>query len=240
MSGSPVYGTAYRTVRQAYRNTQKVGDGQDPSSDQMAEGLNLLNDMINMWQTQGLKLWLQFDLAITLTQGIALYTFGPTGTIPMSRPTRVTQGYFLDVNGQDRRPLDPPLSQQEYFTLSQVSQQGAVSQYYTAKTVNNLSVYFWQTPDAYAATGTAHLIIQQQVTNIVSLTDQMNFPPEWYMALHWGLSTQLCTGQPQSIIDRCDKMAAATFNAVNDWDVEDASTKFQPDQRMVYTTGGFK
>src|SRR5271165_6039936 len=171
MSSNPVYSSAYRIVRQAYRNCQKVGEGQDPSSDQLATGLNLLNDMINFWQTQGLKLWLQFDLSIQPVQGQALYTFGPTGTNPMTRPTRVIQGYFIDQNGQNRRPLDPPLSQQEYFTLSNVSTQGAISQYYTAKLVNTLNVYLWLTPDANAALGTAHLIIQQQVTNVVSLTD---------------------------------------------------------------------
>lgn len=239
MSGSPVYSTYYRIVRQAYKDCAKIGDGVDPSSDQTTEGLNLLNDMINMWQTQGLRLWEQLDLAIPLIAGKSLYVIGPSGDVNMTRPTRITQGYYLDVN-QVRRPIDPILSQQEWYTLSQPTVQGAVSQFYVEKLVNSLNVHTWLTPDTNAATGVMHLIIQQQIANAVSLTDKIDFPLEWYAALHWGLSTLLCTGQPQAIIDRCDKMAASTYSAVNDWDVEDASTKFQPDQRAVYVTGGFR
>jgi hypothetical protein len=236
--GPASFNTPDRIIREAMRNAKLIGKGEDPSSEDYAEYMPRLNDLINVWQTQGLKLWLQTDLSVTLVAGTALYTFGTTGTVVMTKPTRVVQAYYLD-SSDNRRPL-LVLSRDEYTRLSNVVNQGQINSYYVDKQQATLNVYFWLTPDSDAATGTAHLIIQQQVTNIVSLNDTMNFPPEWFLALHWGLANEICSGQPQSIIDRCEKMSNQYRTALEDWDVEDASTSFAPDQRNTYETGRFR
>ena len=94
-------------------------------------------------------------------------------------------------------------------------------------------------PDATAATGTGHLIIQQQVTIFTNLTDTISFPEEWRMALRWGLADDICTGQPQATMDRCEKRAGTYRTMLEDWDVEDAATSFAPDQR-IGQAGGFR
>ena len=102
-----------------------------------------------------------------------------------------------------------------------------------------LGVFFWLVPDSTAALGTAHLIIQAQAPNFVQLTDQSSFPQEWAIALRWGFADEICTGQPQAIMDRCEKRAATYRAMLEDWDVEDASTRFTPDSQMFYQAGGF-
>lgn len=238
MPGPVSFSTPDRIIREAMRDSKLLGKGQDPTSEDYAEYMPRLNDLVNTWQTQGLKLWLQHDQSITLVAGTALYTLGPSGTVVMTKPLRVVQGYYLD-SSSNRRPL-LPLSRDEYTRLSNVVNQGQINSYFVDKQETTLNVYFWLTPDSEAATGTAHVIIQQQVDNVVSLNDTMNFPPEWFLALHWGLSKEICSGQPQSIIDRCEKMADQYRTALEDWDVEDASTMFAPDQRILYETGRFK
>jgi hypothetical protein len=183
-------------------------------------------------------LWLQSDLTVPLTAGQATYTFGPGGSVDMTKPLRVLQGYYLD-SYNTKRPL-LALSRDEYTRLSNVVQVGAINSYFVDKQQSLLSVSFWLSPDTTAATGTAQLIIQQQVANLVSLNDDMNFPQEWFMALRWGLADDICTGQPQAIMDRCYNKAETFRTALEDWDVEDASTVFQPDQRSAYVTGGFR
>lgn len=212
--------------------------GNDPSGEDYAEYMPKLNAMINLWQTQGLKLWLQYDLSIPLVAGTALYTLGPGGTVNMVKPLRAVQGYYLDSLG-NRRPLIA-LSRDEYTRLSNVTTQGALNSYFVDKQATTLNIYFWNTPDAQAATGTAHPIIQQQVSNIIQLDDTMNFPIEWFAALYWGLADMICGGQPQAIMDRCKLMANQFFSALNDWDVEDASTTFSPDQRGTTVNSGFR
>ena len=238
MTAPTNFNTPDRIIRMAMVDAGYLQDGDDPTSEQFANYLNRLNDLINLWQTKGLKLWLQSDLSVPLTAGQATYTFGPGGSVDMTKPLRVLQGYYLDTS-DTKRPL-LPLSRDEYTRLSNVVQLGALNSYFVDKQQSVLSISFWLTPDTTAATGTAQLIIQQQVVNLVSLNDDMNFPQEWFMALRWGLADDICTGQPQAIMDRCFTKAEMFRTALEDWDVEDASTVFQPDQRSAYNVGRFR
>lgn len=221
-------------VETAMRQSGKLAEGQTPTSEQYAMYMSDLNRLVNLWQTQGLKLWLQTDLSVTLVAGQGgqgnPYVIGPGGDVNMTKPLRIQQGYYMDINGI-RRPIYP-LSWDEWFRLSQTSQQGQISQYFVDKQQNALLVNFWLIPDAVAATGTAHLLTQQQVDVAINLTDTMNFPAEWSIALVWGLADEICTGQPQAIMDRCAGKALLYRTMLEDWDVEDAQTSFAPDQRM--------
>ena len=88
---------------------------------------------------------------------------------------------------------------------------------------------FWLVPDATAAAGTAHLLIPQQITNFTGVTDTMNFPQEWFIGLRWMLADELAVGQPEAIMQRCEQRANMYRKMLEDWDVEDTATTFQPD-----------
>jgi hypothetical protein len=236
------YLTAQRIIRMAYKDAGLIQDGDQPTSEQYADGLTRMNDVANLWQTQGLKLWLIEDIAITLIPGQATYTpTYPNGSVStgyLTKPTRIIEAYYLDQT-QVRRPLIP-LSWHDWVTLSQVNQQGQLNSYFVNKQQYQLQVSFWLIPDANAATGQAHLVTQTQVTNMVSLTDNMAFPTEWAMGLRWGLADELATGQPQAIMDRCERRANQFRMMLEDWDVEDAPTSFAPDQRTGYAVSSFR
>ena len=75
-------------------------------------------------------------------------------------------------------------------------------------------------------------------TNPTELDETMNFPEEWRLALRWGLANDWCTGQPQAIMDKCEKNAATYLMGLEDWDVEDAPTRMEIDNR-AYSNGNF-
>lgn len=243
MPGPAAFRTPFLLISEAMRNAGKLDQEADPSPTQYAQNLNKLNVLINHEQTQGLKLWLDQDISIAapiLVAGTALYTLGPTGTVVLAgKPLRVLQGYFVD-QFNNRRPIEPPMAREEYYRLSNVVNQGAITSYYVDKQQETLNVYLWNTPDAEAALGTVHLIVQTQITNMVALTDTISFPQEWYMYLQWALAEQICTGQPESVIARCERMAARFRAAIEGWDVEDASTRIVPDPRSTQNTGQFR
>lgn len=243
MPGPATFNTPSLLITEAYRNAGKLDQESNASSAQYAQGLNKLNVLINHEQTQGLKLWLDQDISIAapiLVAGTALYTLGPGGTVVMAgKPLRVLQGYYVDASN-NRRPIEPPLAREEYYRLSNITNQGAITSYYVDKQQTTLNVYLWNTPDAEAALGTVHLIVQTQITNMISLNDTISFPLEWYMYLQWALAEQLCTGQPDSVIARCERMAARFRVAIEGWDVEDAGTRFVPDSRSMQDRGSFR
>ena len=234
---APNDNTPISIINDAYFDAGLTQEGQRANSEQVVMGMRKLADIVNLFQTQGLKLWLLEDTSITLTAGQGTYTFGPSGTTVMPKPTRVIDAYYLDANGV-RRPLTP-LAWADYVRLSTITQTGQLNSYFVDKQQTQLSVFFWSIPDAVAATGTAHLVLQKQVTNFISLTETMNFPIEWRIALRWALADELATGQPQAIMDRCQQRAISYRTMLEDWDVEDAPTRFTPDMQGRMG-GGFR
>lgn len=238
---TPANNTPIAILQDAYFDAGLLQEGDSLNPEQIVTGMRKMTDLINLWQTQGLKLWLNVDTSITLVAGTGTYELGPTadgGTVDMTKPLRVIEAYYLDSTSI-RRPLIP-LSWDDYIRLSQVNQQGALNSYFVNKKQLTLSVFFWLIPDTTAATGTAHLLLQTQVTNFISVTETMNFPIEWRIALRWGVADEICTGQPQAIMDRCQQRAQAYRTMLEDWDVEDAPTSFAPDSRGLYTTNNFR
>jgi hypothetical protein len=199
----------------------------------------MLVNLVNLRQTEGIRLWLQSDLPITLVAGQNLYTLGPTGTVVMTRPTRVIEAYYTDVNLVNRPLL--VLSRNEWDNLSTfgTNTPGQISQYFVDKQIATINVYMWLTPDAVAATGQVHLIIQQQQPQPVNLVDTMVLGPEWFMYLQWALAHELSQGQPVAVQKKCEMHAQRYMEAVDNFDYEDTGTMFQPDTRMYSTTGRF-
>lgn len=234
---SPSNNNPLSIIQDAYFDAGLIGVGQTVNGEQIVMGMRKLTDLINLWQTQGLKLWLNVDTSITLVAGTATYTLGPGGTVDMTKPLRVVEAYYADANGV-RRPLTP-LAWADYVRLSTVNQSGSVNSYFVNKQATLLSVLFWPAPDTTAALGVGHLVLQTQVTNFINLTETMNFPLEWRIALRWGLADELATGQPQAIMDRCQQRALAYRTMLEDWDVEDAPTRFTVSQQGHGMSGRF-
>lgn len=242
MPGPSTFNTPLRVITYAMRNAGKLGQDAEPTPSQFAEYLNRFNDLLNFEQTQGLKLWLDQDIAIAapiLVAGTSKYSMGPAGNVVMVKPLRILQGYYVDTLN-NRRPIDPPMAREEYTRLSNTVQQGAISSYFVDKQQLSLDIYLWNNPDTQAATGTVHFVTQTQIPQMISLTDVLSIPVEWFSWAHWGLAQEICTGQPQSVIDRCAERATFYRKSLEDWDVEDASTRFTPDSRSTQNNGQFR
>jgi len=225
--GSVSFNTAERIIRMALKNAGLIQEGQDPSGEQWADCLVRLNDLINLWQTQGIKLWVNRLMQLQLQAGVSMYLLGPGSLVQTTREMRVLEGYYVYPNGVSY-PLQP-LSWNTYNTLSNQNQQGVINSYFVNKQQLSTIITLWLVPDAVAARGTCRFIVQDPIANLLTLTQEVAFPQEWYMALHWGLADDICTGQPDSIVQRCAQRALAFRTALEDWDVEDAPTSFAPD-----------
>lgn len=230
--------TAGAICQSAYEDAQRCSVGATINSGQMSRGIDRLNDIINLWATQGLKVWLQEDVPIPLTAGKGQYILSPTGDVVMTRPLQCLQGYYLTAQGV-QQPLTV-LSRQEYATLSQVNINAAISSYFADKQATFMAINTWNVPDTTAATGSVHVILRVACPNIAISTDNIAFPVEWVMALRWALADELSSGQSQTIMTRCTQRASAYRDALEGFDVEDAPTSFAPDQRTGYGGGSFR
>lgn len=222
---APASNTPYAIITDAMQDAGLLQDGDEPNGEQLAKYLRRLNDIITFEQTQGLKLYLLTDQSITLVAGTQNYTV----TVSSVKPLRVDQGYIL-VGSTTRRPMFP-LSWNEWLLLSNINTQGTISQYFVNIQAATMTVSFWYTPDSIEAVNTAHLLVRREVTQPINLVETMEFPIEWRMFLRWCLAAELSTGQPAAIVTRCEGKSEAYRQAIEAWDVEQASTMFQVDPR---------
>lgn len=230
--------TASRIIQNAMEDAGLLQEGQTPTPAQQARYMIRLNDIINFEQTQGLKLFLMEDVPITLVAGQGRYVLGPLGDVVMPKPTQIIDAYFKDQNNI-QRPLIP-MSWNEWTRLSQPGIQGQVNSYFEDKQPGQINLWLWLVPDNVAALGRVHVIVRTQQPNVISVTDDMVFPQEWFIFLHWALAADICTGQPESIIQRCEAKTAFYREALNAWDTEDTSIQFQVDARGGYVQGDFR
>jgi hypothetical protein len=240
MASSPTDGTAGYIIFEAMYEAGKRGKGQDPSPEDYALWMNRLNNMTRTWCTQGLKLFTWQDLTLPLILNKNLYTFKTGGDVNVPLPLRVRDAYyFYNFPSGDQRPLTP-LSWDDWNRLSNKSQSSEPNSYFVDRQPDVLNFWVWLTPDIFTISGgTIHVVVQNQATKALQLTDATGFPPEWTLALIWGLADEKCTGAPSDVQTRCKERAGYYRQILEDFDVEEASTSFQPDARGLYATSRF-
>lgn len=241
MTAAATFNSASRVIQEAYENAGLIAEGQQPNSEKFARGLQKLNTLVKFLQTKGLKLFTNRDVPLTLTGGVYLYPLGPGASgISMVKPYRVLLGYYLYSYGS-KVPMTP-ISWQEWTILNQqASSPGQPVNFFVDKQATVLNVNLWPTPSAAAASnGNVHLVLQEQLDQYTSLTDDVAFPEEWFPVLAWGLASELATGQPTEITTRCDVRYREFREALEGWDVEDAQTFLTPDSRMGYYANSFR
>lgn len=223
--------TAKAIIEKAYVDAGKVQRSGVPTPAQYLDGLDRLNDIINLEQTQGLKLWLETEQSVTLTSGKQMYSVLSGGDVDVTKPLRIKQASYADSSGS-LRPLTP-ISREEWTRLANRSTSGSINQYFVEKLYDRLNVYLWNVPDATAATGTVRLVLHNQATNPAIISEGTAFPPEWVIFLRWALAEDLSTGMPEAIIQRCTGKTEIFRQKLEGWDVEDAPTYFQPETQWL-------
>lgn len=243
MAAPTYFNSVERCIKQAYVNATLIAaTGQVPNSEQYADGLNRLNDIANHWQTKGLKLMTWQDVPLSsLSVSTNYYPIGPGQSgISMTKPLRVIDSYYLQTLGGAITPITQVARNIWDDLPNKLSSPGQPINIFVDKQSTYLGIYLWPIPDSTSvANGSVHLVLQTQTTNAQSLTDTSILPIEWFRALSWELSAELCTGQPAEVIARCDMMANKFREDLEGWDVEDAQTFFTVDTHGGSFNGDF-
>lgn len=234
---------ANTVIEWAMRDAGLIDFEEYPESEDYRQYLGRLNALINFEQTQGLKLWLQENITFTPILNQQQYLWGPAGDIVSARPTRVIEGFFtfptsLTAGIQTRYPLYQ-LSRQEFNQLGVLNVPGITNSFFIDKQQVNLIVWLWLDPDAFTSTASVTFVTQTQINQVISITDQMNFPIEWFQFLHWALACEIDQGQPMAVQAKNEGMRDYYRAALESFDVEDTSTYIQADPRMMFDNGKF-
>lgn len=235
--------TRDQIIEAALQDLSVLEEGAQPSASAVQKAAFTLNLIIKNWQIDGLKIWTIDNLTIPLINGQTSYTIGPGGSydINSNKPLRVIQGFLRNTSVTPY--IDQPmqkLSRQEYNMLGSKFSTGTTNSYFFNPKATYGELYVFLTPDTNTAVNyDLILVVQRQLMDMTKPTDNFDFPAEWFLALKWGLQSELASSYDKPLQERQYIDAKAKFfkDELADWDIEDTSVYFVPDVRMGLNKG---
>jgi hypothetical protein len=232
--------TASTLIDASLRGLGVLESGDTADATTLTNCTTVLNMMLKDWQTDGIKLWTVTEYTLPLVLNQTSYTIGEGGTYNLNQPKPLRLiGAFLRNVGTTPT-VDIPMqiiSRQEYNLLGSKSSTGQVNSVYyePLNTYGTLKVFL--TPDYTTSTNyQLYLIVQRPIYDIANSTDVPDLPSEWFQALRWGLMSELAPeyGINEQRMTFFINRAQQFKDRLTGWDVENASTFFQPDMRSNF------
>ena len=238
-SGTTTYSVTRNDIIQAsLRLLGVLEEGSVPNATAIENASMVLNLLIKDWMTDGIKLWTVNEIILPLVDNQTQYTMGEDSSndLVTAKPLRIIQAILR--NNSVNPTIDMPMtiiSEQEYNILGSKKSQGNVNTVMYKPYVNHGILSVFLTPNQQVAEDyTLHLNVQRPIQDITSSNQTFDFPQEWYQALRWGLASELAAdyGLDLNRAGLVIQRAESYKQRLMAWDVENASTFFQPDARM--------
>lgn len=188
--------TASAIIDRAYGLLGYKDAGETLSGADADYGLNVLNDMIDSWNTQ--RLFIFTTTAVTSTILGLSASIGPGLTINTPRPTMIpAQGSFVSVGGVDY-PIEF-INDAQYNGIAIKSTPSTIPIYAYYNGGLPSSIYFWPYPSVPTS---FTLLLEQQLTAFADLVTDVPLVPGYKKALQESLAEELAPGLrdiPQSL-----------------------------------------
>jgi hypothetical protein len=185
--------TSADIIKSAFRIIGVIGKSEVPTADEMQDGLQSLNLMLEMWSARRLIVRGTIQFSNLLTAGQFSYTIGAGGDFNTAKPIAITSGYVIDASGLSTG-LDI-ISQEEYDSYSDkfISISRPIALCYDAgaaqQAVQTGTCWIYPIPD----TTPYFLVLQLQValTDFTSLADSVTFEAKYGEAMKYELAKRL-------------------------------------------------
>lgn len=233
-SGSTNYSTSANTIiNGALRIIGAVAQGETPTADQTSEALEALNMMIKAFEADGMPLWAIKQYNVPLTVSVNTYRIGLSQTINIPKPLKVI-GAFLH---NTVTLIDIPMrvvTRAEYNLLGNKTSEGQPVQLYYEPLNTYGDLHLFPTPDANSAADCEVTIVYQRpFEDFDTVSDEPDFPQEWFDALKYGLADRIAPEYGVPITDRNDiaRRAAQLRLEALSFGLEEGSYFFQVERR---------
>ena len=230
-SGTYTFGmTALQIVQAALRLTGAFDEYETiPTTDQN-NCLQALEILVKEMAQDGLPLWCVQDIAFPTVVGQATYNLSTiTGT---TLPLRILDQYIVDQAGNSVTLI--MTSRYDWDTLGQKFQPGIPNQVWYDPQLNGGTLTLYDVP--IDATHTIHVVVQLQMMDVGSLSNNVYFPQEAYRMLKWCLADEICleyrtpADERKEINDKATGYRDKFFNA--EFGQEQTSVFFTPSERQ--------
>lgn len=182
--------TATDIITSALRLIGAVAAGETPEDAELSDGLVVLNQMIDSWNTERLMIFTTQPTSFALVAGKQAYTLGPGGDFNMERPARIDNAVLEIVNSGYvlQRPLWA-LSDEEWASI-QLKNFGNTYPgcFWDDDGFPLRTLRFWPLP-----VGNLNVILWlwSSVSQFTDLTTAQTYPPGYAKALRYNLAVDL-------------------------------------------------
>jgi hypothetical protein len=169
------------------RLIQALGTGETPTADEITDGLDALNAMLDSWWLERMAVFAIQERLFALTVGTQNYPIGPGAVAPFNveRPVKIETAY-VRVSG-----VDYPLSVIDYDRWTSIgykANQGIPQWVYYEPTVPEGELFLWPIPSVAM---TLYLGSRLRIQSFTTSNDAINMPPGYVDALCFNLAVKL-------------------------------------------------
>lgn len=172
-------------IAAALRKLLVTPSGGTPTTSQLSDGLEVLNDMINSWSAQRDLIYEDTKESLTIPAGTQVITIGPTGDLITGRPLKINVATLRDNSIDYAMTL---ISEIEYQGFSQKTNTSRPYRLYYRNTWPNGTIYFEYTTDQIY---TLVLTSMKQLVTFPDGTTDVALPDHYERALKTNLSIEL-------------------------------------------------
>jgi hypothetical protein len=175
--------TASDIIRRSLRLIGAIAGGETPSSTEETDALQVLNAMLDSWNTESLAVYALRDETLTLT-GAASYTIGGGGALDTTRPVKIEAAYERLGDNDYHVTL---ASADAWCRIAATSTSGEVAEWlYYEPSYPLGTLYLYPKP----TTGVLHLVTRVPLA-AYSATDSLVLPPGYQDAITYHLAIRL-------------------------------------------------
>ena len=171
--------TAADYITAALKELGVFAAGETPPSEDMDDGLNRLNALLDQYTAENLQLFNNTNTIFPIVSGTSVYTVGPSGTVAIPRPVYVDHINFINTSVSP--VLELQLSPLTDDAWSKVPQKNLTSPFptcwYWNPTYPNATLNFWPVPTSTTLEGSIYW--RTPITAPAALTTTLSLPPAY-------------------------------------------------------------
>ena len=202
-------------IQSSLRLNGIIAQGQDASGDEVTDGLTVLQELIDAWNSTGAAiLYTTATQIFTLTPGQSVYTIGPTGDMVVgTRPSKLSGAWVRDLSNNTDLPL-AVMADSDFFNIPQKTATSSYPQaVYIDRQFPNGNVYLYPVPNQ----SDVALVLQYTapLDSTIELDTVCDLPPAFRQALRYNLAINLAPEYGLEPTPTVQSIAITSLNNIN-------------------------
>jgi len=225
--------TATVLIEGAMRSIGMLKKGMTTDATELADGLELLNQMLGMWTNRELMVPTVTNESLTISSAASSYTIGPSGTLVTTKPIEIKNvvlKYGVTPYTVEERDI-------KLIRASNTGISGIPSYYYYEPTVTNGTLYFDKMPTVPA---TLELDSIKSLSTFTAVTTDVTFIPGFDFAVRFNLAVYMAPEYGKAVPAEVAKGASDGMDAIESYTSRNRTVYSRVDDAISKTPGHYK